>query len=179
MVIHLREDQLPQERQILECTGDDQRVQFILGDISEEFYSGSLYSKDNNRRLRFDRNQIYEMFQMCANDILGKMSVFSTAMPLEHVTVSQLQEFKEAVNIVYEELCALMKYCNNELCKFSVNHNTSVNLFSPTSFGYILTTNYNPANIKITRKQITTKPFKYTERQLYNLTNLSIAFLTE
>ena len=180
LVIHLREDQLPQERQILEYTGDDQRVQFILGDISEEIYSGLLYSKDNNRRLRFDRNQIYEMFQMCANDILGKMSVFSTAMPLEHVNVSQLQEFKEAVNIVYEELCALIKYCNNELSKFSVNHNTSVNLFSPHSgSGYISTTSYYFANIKFTRKQITTKPFEYTERQLFNLTDLSVAFLTE
>ena len=184
LIIHYRQEEIPTFQRRLNINNDNERVKYILGDHTDYSFKELIYREDEQRKRIVDEVQIIEMFQHCATDIIRKMIPFNrpnalSAATLTEVTPDMLAEFKQAVDVIYNELVALINYCNGELRRFSVNHNASVKQFCPMSrSGYAIKYNGIIKTFKFTKTQLKEVPFKYNESQTEDLTNLSLEFLT-
>ena len=183
LVLHYRHVEIPQLRDIINANNDNLRVKYILGDVDEETFTGKVYCLAEERKRYIDKFQIYDMFQNCATDILRKLSPYNIS-PYDQahfwsqITPSMLAEFKQNVKNVYDEIVELVKYCNVELRRFSVNHNVSVIQFCPyNQTCYALHAHNGRTSFKFTKKQITAPKFEYTKKQLDELSKDSKEFL--
>ena len=159
------------------------RVKYILGDVDQETFTGKVYCLAEERKRYIDKFQIYDMFQNCATDILRKLSSYNISQQDQvyfwsQITPSILNEFKQNVKNVYDEIVELVKYCNVELRRFSVNHNVGVIQFCPYNQTCYALNQRGKNHFKFTKKQITAPTFEFTNKQLDELSEDSKEFLT-
>ena len=143
---HLNQVTIQENENVIQRCNDHtrQRVQYIIGELSEEDFKSLLQADDIKRKKLIDLNNIYQLFSHAANDIVNNfIAKFTEGLPLDYYGNHIFPKIKHTVKIdqnhllkgehlitTTNELQALINYTNNELTKYSATYGATVHIIT-------------------------------------------------